>query len=1008
MKTLLTIILIIFFVECFAQTFNQPMQMGTKDTRIFTNGTFQTFTGFTWGFNYPDTTFLNTEPYLKYTPGIVVRVNSTEFWVRTQDKSRWVQVGGGGGSGNLNTVLNLGNVADTNINLTRIVADDPTNDIIPAASVQANFLGYTTSGEDANLNIVGSNISTWNNGTMMVHVDVGDGNWDPVASFGAFGFSSIGDFRSYGTAYLLNTNLGGSSDSILVIASDNSVKAIARTSLITGTPNSVAYYDASTGLLNPGIGEVEIRTSANALSNTMGMLRIWYRDASMLGPEALLHMSGNDIGNMYSRIYNAYSGSSNGSAISYQLVDSMSGKVAQLYFGHSTNVFTGNAIMLHTNSDFLKLHSEAGPIDLAVGALNVPGVNTVVRVTTAARVGIGTLTPGQKLAVIGSFSTSDSTIFRSLTTGSSSDSVLVTSGGLTKRVLQSAIVGTNIYNSDGTVTVDRTATLGANDLNFIGNSTEIRLDELNSAVRLSATNFISLSAGFITISNPATSNDTTTRKILVYNTSTNRIEKANWSNSGGGAPPLSTISAALASNSILNSTFAQTWDWDQLRTGNALTIAGGLTGSTTTNDIRLINLDAGDITVQDGHTFYGVYSDITTAGGVGPTTSRNIAIYANAANSITNHAIFVNAGTVNLNPLTATTILGLNASKNIVSAALSGLTWDGTTLTVTGGATTWNGIADPTGDQALAFGAGESSTWTNSNTTEDLFTVNSSTITTSSFFSLNRTGTALANGNNIMELSSSGANGTNAITSNILVISNLNTNATSGTNVGINVTALGATTDNLALLLDRKMQILPSGTGTAELKISSASGGAGAFSWITTYDNARTCITDSRDDWFIRINAVPKLTIGSATLRINAGSTAYNTQIESDADANALYVNGTTGFTGFGTASANSKVHTTSFATAYVAKTATYTATDADHTIEATANTFTITLPTAVGIPGRQYVITNSGAGTITLATTSSQVFVNVTLTPTTLTLGPLSTVTVVSNNAAWLRTTSL
>ncbi len=51
----------------------------------------------------------------------------------------------------------------------------------------------------------------------------------------------------------------------------------------------------------------------------------------------------------------------------------------------------------------------------------------------------------------------------------------------------------------------------------------------------------------------------------------------------------------------------------------------------------------------------------------------------------------------------------------------------------------------------------------------------------------------------------------------------------------------------------------------------------------------------------------------------------------------------------------------------YVAKTANYTATASDHTIDATANSFTVTLPTAVGITGRVYNIHNSGTGTITV-----------------------------------------
>lgn len=62
-----------------------------------------------------------------------------------------------------------------------------------------------------------------------------------------------------------------------------------------------------------------------------------------------------------------------------------------------------------------------------------------------------------------------------------------------------------------------------------------------------------------------------------------------------------------------------------------------------------------------------------------------------------------------------------------------------------------------------------------------------------------------------------------------------------------------------------------------------------------------------------------------------------------------------------------------SLSTAYAAKTGTYTATISDHTIDCTSGTFTVTLPTAASIIGREYIIKNSGAGVITVATTSSQ-----------------------------------
>lgn len=69
-----------------------------------------------------------------------------------------------------------------------------------------------------------------------------------------------------------------------------------------------------------------------------------------------------------------------------------------------------------------------------------------------------------------------------------------------------------------------------------------------------------------------------------------------------------------------------------------------------------------------------------------------------------------------------------------------------------------------------------------------------------------------------------------------------------------------------------------------------------------------------------------------------------------------------------------SLLHTNgSFATGYVAKTSTYTATISDFTIDCTTGTFTVNLPTAVGITGRIYVIKNTGTGVITIDANSTE-----------------------------------
>ncbi len=57
----------------------------------------------------------------------------------------------------------------------------------------------------------------------------------------------------------------------------------------------------------------------------------------------------------------------------------------------------------------------------------------------------------------------------------------------------------------------------------------------------------------------------------------------------------------------------------------------------------------------------------------------------------------------------------------------------------------------------------------------------------------------------------------------------------------------------------------------------------------------------------------------------------------------------------------------------YVAVTSTYAILAGDHIVDATSGTFTETLPTAVGVSGKEYILKNSGTGVITIATTSSQ-----------------------------------
>ena len=96
-----------------------------------------------------------------------------------------------------------------------------------------------------------------------------------------------------------------------------------------------------------------------------------------------------------------------------------------------------------------------------------------------------------------------------------------------------------------------------------------------------------------------------------------------------------------------------------------------------------------------------------------------------------------------------------------------------------------------------------------------------------------------------------------------------------------------------------------------------------------------------------------RLDIGTGTIRIRAGA-ADGYVFTSDAN-------------GVGAWAAPSGNY------GYTAKTATYTASPTDNVINCTSGTFTVTLPTAVGISGHAFIIKLTGTGVTTVNFTSGQ-----------------------------------
>lgn len=151
----------------------------------------------------------------------------------------------------------------------------------------------------------------------------------------------------------------------------------------------------------------------------------------------------------------------------------------------------------------------------------------------------------------------------------------------------------------------------------------------------------------------------------------------------------------------------------------------------------------------------------------------------------------------------------------------------------------------------------------------------------------------------------------------------------------------------------------------------------------------------------------PNITLGAGSA-VTTGATLYIANAPTEATNNyglsvaagATYFGGNVGVN---QVTATSPLHTTGFAVAVAAKTGAYTATAADCVIsgDATSASFTITLPTAVGITGRIYQIKKiNSANTVTIDGNGAETIDGATTKDLTT---QWSSYTLVSDGANWL-----
>lgn len=92
-------------------------------------------------------------------------------------------------------------------------------------------------------------------------------------------------------------------------------------------------------------------------------------------------------------------------------------------------------------------------------------------------------------------------------------------------------------------------------------------------------------------------------------------------------------------------------------------------------------------------------------------------------------------------------------------------------------------------------------------------------------------------------------------------------------------------------------------------------------------------------------------------------------------------------------------ISTTQSSDEYVSASSAYTVTSLNYVIDCISGTFTVTLPTAAGIIGQEFIIKNSGSGSITIDPSGSQTIDG----DTTKILAQYDSMSIVSNGTNWI-----
>ena len=602
--------------------------------------------------------------------------------------------------------------------------------------------------------------------------------------------------------------------------------------------------------------------------------------------------------------------------------------------------------------------------------------NNTIRqsITSGGNVGIGTTTPISKLQVSGAIRGTDSLIL----TGIGSDAGIKalrynTSTGSVSYADTTTGGGATLYSGDGTISADRTVAGGGNNL-FFNSVQEYRLNSDTSKFTALKTTFNGGNVGIGT--------STPTAKLHVYQDALNFVklgtggEDSIYSDNGIIISSGTTNVTLEANDNILitptglaNVGIGTTTPGFGAKLDISSTDRGLLIPRLTTTQRNAITTPATGLlvwnTTDSTLNQYRGLSGWSAIGGGGSTYSAGYGLSLatttfSADTAIVSTKAFRVKGTDSLGAITALKSTTLSNGWGLLGGGdlSANRTYTADTVNLS---TKANGTKQRDSVVSLLSSylplAGATYTTTSGNG----LALTSSTVTSGNLVSLTNTGTAAAsNTKTVLNIASSGANGTASQTTYGLQVANTNTG--SGTNVGGTFSASGGTNNYGLLVPNGRVGIgLSAPAYPLDLTIS-ASGG-----WGANIANGNSNVTLAHSSGF-----------GIAVSTGSSSTSLYGLQVSSTGGIDFKVYNGGQVYAktslGVGIDPPTSRLQTSgSFATGYVAKTANYTATISDYTIDCTSGTFTVTLPTASSIAGRIYVIKNSGTGSITVDANASE-----------------------------------